>query len=1093
MTKPTFATNSEDQHVADAINAYIGELAAKFAEPFEVSISTAYFNPGGFDLLAGSLEEVGSVRLLLGAEPIRPERSIRPLSSDLTPIDAERARVRRALEGHQRTIEEDRDLLGFNLEADERAQRLITWLRSGKVDVRRYEDGFLHGKAFLIAADPGVIAGSSNFTYAGLALNEELNLGQYQPDTVEKVREWFESLWERSVPFDLAGIYDARYQPHNPYLIYLRMLYERYGAEIEDEAAAVGTGIHLTQFQKDGVWRAKRILRERSGVLVADDVGLGKTFIAGELIREAMQDRRQRVLLITPAALRDGPWRAFRAKHNLYVECRSYEEITQGHHDAAYDEYAMVVIDEAHGYRNPDTQRAAALREVLKGAPPKDLVMLTATPVNNSLWDLYYLLAFFVRNDAAFANAGVRSLRAHFAEAMALDPDDLSPDKLFDILDNVAVRRTRHFVKRYYPNDRVELNGEQVPIVFPEPHVRKVPYELDEVLPGFFERFAHALDCADGGCPHKGATASSPVLRLARYQPSRYLKTGEAVTYELQLSGLLRSALLKRSESSAYAFAQTCHRMAASHDAFLKLLDEGWIATGEDLAEWMATDSDEGAETAHQLPRGAHPAAAYQIDELRADVVADRDLLLALAEEAEAVTLANDPKLAALADKLAEIAKEAEAEGIGEAQVRDMRKVIVFSYFADTVEWLERFLEERLESDEALASYRGRMIAVSGNAGDRTDAMFGFAPRTAEAPPDKDEDRFDLLLATDVLAEGVNLQQARQIVNYDLPWNPMRLVQRHGRIDRIGSPHSRVFLWCFLPDKRLDDLLGLEERLQRKIKQAAVSVGVTGEVIPGSKIEERVFAETRDQIAQIQAQDATLFVTGGETGTAFSGEEYRQELRAGLENPLTAELLRSLAWGSGSGLSRAGARPGFVFCARVGDHPEPQFRFVPADAMDQLVGDTLSSLSYAHATADTPRVLSEQMHARAYDAWAVARQDILDRWMAATDPANLQPQVPKAMRDAAGILRSHPPTDLTIEQLDELLDAIEAPYGERILKKVRDAMAASDEPLEQATAIVEVVRDLGLEPAESPQPLPIIDESDIHLVCWMAITDESDG
>jgi hypothetical protein len=300
-----------------------------------------------------------------------------------------------------------------------------------------------------------------------------------------------------------------------------------------------------------------------------------------------------------------------------------------------------------------------------------------------------------------------------------------------------------------------------------------------------------------------------------------------------------------------------------------------------------------------------------------------------------------------------------------------------------------------------------------------------------------------------------------------------------------------VFLWCFLPDTRLDALLGLEERLQWKIKQAAVSVGVTGEVIPGSKMEEHVFAETRDQIAQLQAQDATLFVTGGETGTAFSGEEYRQELRAGLENPLTAEMVRSLAWGSGSGLTRPGARPGFVFCARVGDHPEPQFRFVPADAMDDVVGDTLSSLAYAHATADTPRVLSEEMHALAYDAWGAARRDILDRWMAATDPANLQPQIPKAMRDAAELLRSHPPADLTIEQLDEFLNAIEAPYGERILRKVRDAMVSSEKPAEQSAAVVAVVRDLGLEPTESPQPLPIIDESDIHLVCWMAITGDA--
>ena len=149
----------------------------------------------------------------------------------------------------------------------------------------------------------------------------------------------------------------------------------------------------------------------------------------------------------------------------------------------------MVFIDEAHALRNPETLRAAALRKLLQGRPPKALVLLTATPVNNSLWDLYYLLAYFIHSDAAFADAGITSLRDHFREAMAMDPDDLGPERLFDILDAVSVRRSRQFVKRYYPLDTIRVGGSDIPITFPKPQVLKVPYQLDDVYPGFFDRF----------------------------------------------------------------------------------------------------------------------------------------------------------------------------------------------------------------------------------------------------------------------------------------------------------------------------------------------------------------------------------------------------------------------------------------------------------------------------------------------------------------------------------------------------------------------------------------------------------------------------
>ncbi|MCE2530335.1 MAG: hypothetical protein J4G11_10805 [Acidimicrobiia bacterium] len=162
---------------------------------------------------------------------------------------------------------------------------------------------------------------------------------------------------------------------------------------------------------------------------------------------------------------------------------------------------------------------------------------------------------------------------------------------------------------------------------------------------------------------------------------------------------------------------------------------------------------------------------------------------------------------------------------MGPADTRNRRKVLIFSYYADTVDWIVQHLVDGTETDPRLQSYRGRVAALSGSTRtqDKRTVVWGFAPKTTDAPEGFDDDLYDIVVTTDVLAEGVNLQQAGHIINYDLPWNPMRLVQRHGRIDRIGSLHSEIIFRCVFPDARLDDLLNLEERLHHKIKQASAA------------------------------------------------------------------------------------------------------------------------------------------------------------------------------------------------------------------------------------------------------------------------------
>ena len=1100
--KPEFATNQNGKTVSGALKQFLGDLR----EPSEVAIATAYFSVDGFNLLADELESAGRVRLLLGSEPQNPLRKVRSLTETPGPHGQEAADLERALKDYEQNLVQHRNLLGFTHEEDARAKRLISWAASENVDVRLLKTRFLHGKAYLVESyDHGVISGSSNFTAGGLARNLELNLGQYQGSVVKKVKEWFDMLWEEAEAFDLSDVYGQRYAPHSPYLIYLRMLYELYGAEVEAEAEEKDAGIRLTQFQEDGLWRAKKMLRRHNGVIIADGVGLGKTFIAGELIREAAMERRQHVLVVAPATLRDGPWRSFLLKKRLPVECISYQQLAQalsgrsgsgsGVLQFSLDRYAMVVIDEAHAYRNEQTHRSESLRRLLQGSPRKDVVMLTATPVNNSLWDLYTLLSYFIPNDAAFADTGITSLRAYFKHAMKQDPETLSPELLFDVLDQIVVRRTRHFVKKFYPNERIPINGEEVTITFPEPKVRGVDYAFDEVLPGFFSDVASAL-VHD---PDEEESGADNGLTLSRYMPSRYRCDKEVKSHEMQVAGLLRSGLLKRFESSVYAFANTCGKMVESHDNFLQLLDQGFVATGDELKEWAATDTDDIEEFINDNDT-LKSVSEYEVDILREDVESDRKILHAFEERARGISRAEDPKLQSLIQELIAIVKQAEEEGLSEDDKRQRRKVLIFSYYADTVEWIRDHLKSVVAAHNILDVYDGRIASTTGQQDNRKRVLFGFAPVSTEAP-DTGEDLFDIVVATDVLAEGVNLQQVRHIINFDLPWNPMRLVQRHGRIDRIGSPHDRVYIRCIFPDAELESLLELEDRLQLKIAQAAASIGVESEVIPGSQVSDLTYTKTREEIERLREGDPELFETGGEAGNAYSGEEYRQELRQGLQNVDLADQVKSLPWGSGSGKQIEGATPGFVFCAQVADHEGAQFRFVRLEdgdseaekEDDKVIKDRLTCLAYAHAGPEDGRVLSEKMRLSAYDAWEEARSDIFETWQHSTDPTNLQPDLPKAMREAAAHLRDHHPPGVSQSDLESYLDTIEAPYNNRTVRQFRNIMRTeketdATEAVEISRLLIDKVDELGLEPPVAAEPLPPITEADVHLICWMAIT-----
>lgn len=1119
MPTPEFIDNRNGNTLARALAAVFGSPAygpgaaeeGAAAPPAEVCIASAFFSPAGFAHIADEIGAVPRTRLMIGAEPPPEAARLRRRPDDPPEPEFTRRQLRTGLRQLDEGMRAERDHMPFNQASSGALRKLIDVLRSGRMEVRRYEQAFLHAKAYIFLNDgaelgsrAGVIAGSSNLTGAGLTRNLELNLGRYDHPVVQQARDWFEALWRDAVPFDLATYFEEVFAPWQPWDIFLRVLWQLYGPEVEEEARE-DQNLPLTSFQKHGVARALRLLRGCGGVIVADEVGLGKTFIAGEIVK-LYQDRRQRALLVCPAALRDTTWKKFINRHFAgqflpLLECMSFEQLandnqlrdpdrtrpSQENLKRPLEEYQLIVVDEAHNYRNPDAPtRAAVLRQLLFGKK-RDVLLLTATPVNNSLWDLYYLIRFFLRQDSHLSDRGILSIRERFLQAMRVDPTNLSPDVLYPIIDATTVKRTRQFVKKHYGGDTIiGPDGRPQPIVFPKPLPITVRYDLDAALPGFFDKLETALDPDD----HGGG------LAFARYTPDAYRRGMRDEDEERRahaMIGLLRSGLLKRFESSAYAFRRTVENMARQHDLFLDALAKGKVISTAFLQEISGDDEGAFDELLEASPH-AFDAAEFDVPQLRTAVARDRDILRMLAAEAHKITPARDPKLAALVAELERIAAQAADEATDSADEAQRRKVLIFSSFADTVGWLHTFLKDAVATAPGLANFRNRTVAVSGSDEmsevSRQQALYGFAPVSSEAPAGQDADLYDIMVSTDVLAEGVNLQQCRHIINYDMPWNPMRLVQRHGRIDRIGSPHSRVYLRTIFPADRLDDLLNLEQRILNKLAMAAASIGVAAPIV-GSAEGRQVFTETREEIERLLREDATLYERGGTVGAAQTGEEYRQTLRKALQAD-RSRIVR-LPWKAGSGMVK-GAERGVFFCASVGNRT--YLRFVRADEWwtpqvgeQNIVGELGACLRLIECDEQMLRQVPAAIEDRIYDFWVAARDHILRAWTFETDPANLQPKIRPLNLRVAEFIRAHPPHDLSTGDVTRALNILESPWPRREETMLRQWFA--DEGRggpDKAAALVRSILGTGLEPFIEPPVLPPIGPDDIDLICWMALT-----
>jgi hypothetical protein len=499
------------------------------------------------------------VRLLLGAVPQQGLGEEPPL---------------RSFQAQLQALAGERDFSRFPpSRAAERLQAVEEWLVSDGVEVRRYVERFLHGKAYLFGTQEDARAAlvtSANLTAAGLEYNLELGIVDYNPGPSRAAVTWFEVLWEQASPF-LDELRQLLFPPLGlvePRDVYLRALAELYGEEAEAAPTGDIERVQLASFAHDGFERAQRILHRHGGVIYADGVGTGKTFIGLAFLERYALEQGRLALVVCPAQLKE-IWERAIAAARLPAQVFSYHELAndeQLNPDATHarrhlpvdkDAYRLVLVDEAHSLRNEDTTWFAAMDRLL-GGEPKHVVLLTATPINNTLWDLYNLVLVFARHDRAFTSIGIPSLKQLFlnAGANARDPESLAPELLFPLADAISVRRDRRYIQEHYPGATFP---DGTPVRFPEPQPQTVRYNLDDAHPGLFA----------------GITSHIGHLEMARYRPSAWLLEGAEDPAEGQLGALLQSQLLKRFESCWAACLATVERMILVHDAFLLAWDKG--------------------------------------------------------------------------------------------------------------------------------------------------------------------------------------------------------------------------------------------------------------------------------------------------------------------------------------------------------------------------------------------------------------------------------------------------------------------------------------------------------------------------------------
>lgn len=815
------------------------------------------------------------------------------------------------------------------------------------------------------------VLGAFGFTTEGLGLTSGDALRFIQaaesPEESALLSQWFEQQWA-SLPADetakrrLLTVLESLSEAHAPYLIYAHILNGLFGnredALDEERIIKSATGIRNTvvwkklyKFQRDGVTGAIDKLNRYGGCIIADSVGLGKTFEALAVIKYH-ELRNDRVLVLCPKRLRDN-WTLYKSndRRNILATDRFNYDVLN-HTDLSRDggmsgdmdlghvnwgNYDLVVIDESHNFRNKQTPKLGGetrydrlMRKIIKEGVKTRVLMLSATPVNNRLADLRNQIAFATEgDDTALLAHGITSIdtttrlaQKQFNRWLDLDESERTSECLvemlgfdyFTLLDLLTIARSRKHIEKYYGTVETGRFPDRLPPINIKADVdrdgqfrsiREINLEIRRLNLASYAPLRYVL-------PHKQEAYDE------KY--STQIRGGEGyfrqVDREENLVHLLRVNVLKRMESAVSSFSLTVQRQLADVEATLSRLE----SQTEELEELDIADVDIEDPTFESLLVGRKVKVLLaDVDKVRwrQDLIEDRNRLATLLSAARQVNAARDAKLAALRAML---------EQKWSAPINSgNRKVIVFTAFADTAtylyEQLATWAKEEHGIEVALVTGSGKnQTTLPKLRRDLASLLTAFSPRSKERPADLAGDgTVDLLIATDCISEGQNLQDCDWLINYDIHWNPVRIIQRFGRIDRIGSPNDRIQLVNFWPNMELEEYINLEQRVSGRM--VLLDVSATGEenlIAQDSGNQMNDLEYRRKQLMKLQ--DAVIDMEDLSTGVSLTDltlTDFRIDLAQFLQtNPGVLEKL-PLGVSAVTTTSEAEIAPGVIFCLRA--------------------------------------------------------------------------------------------------------------------------------------------------------------------------------
>jgi superfamily II DNA or RNA helicase len=942
MTIPDIIDNSTpEKKLGNVLNEVI-------TSGVNVYIASGYFNLGGFKLIKDKLNGAKEVSILLG-------RALSP--HDIRPPEL-------FIEELRQEAEENMD----SPEAKGSIQDFLEWLEKTNVQVKIYKKHFYHGKFYIIDGIPIIgsiaISGSSNFTEAGLTHNTEFNMVQKQQVAVIEVKKKFEELWNESEDYkdDLKSLYSDFTAHYTPYEVYLKTLYTYF----EDKFAEISptdeipSPIILADFQRDGYLAALQAIDRYGGVILSDSVGLGKTYLALRILDDFAYRLRQKALIICPAQLKDILWEPKLRDAGIRADIVHREKVSRDFPIENYADYDLIVVDESHNFRNSQTNCWKNLVSTIIQGKPKKIVLITATPVNNNVFDLYNQLRLITKDsDDFFKSAGIISLWGYFLKA------DRDKDALYDLLEEIAVRRSRPFIRKYYPYAKID--GET--IRFPGRKLNIIRYNLDDTYQGIYEECSHAIEnLILASYNIESYRKETKGLQLDLFDAfketllSKGWKEKEVNDYLMKLGrnesviGILKVLLLKRLESSIEAFKISLKRLIDFQEKFLEVFDRGRLldrGTYRKYFQEFETDEFDEEEKAFEFHLETLPAinmADYEIDKIRSCVEKDIEALTDIYKKVESIKPKQDAKLQAL---------------IGELKKLKGKKVIIFGYFKDTMrylykhlggnrEWLlteadreERKSIEKFLNEIDLPSEKISITDSEVKPFERKDRIIRFSPISNDRPELKGtEKEIQILLSTDVLSEGQNLQDANTAINYDLPWNPVRLVQRIGRIDRLKSPHGFIYLYNFFPEDALESILRILQRLYIKLEAINLSVGLDASIL-GETPSPKDFGYIRDLFA---GKGEVLDELEGISELAI-GEFLKEELLEYIKE-IGEDKIRRIPNGVGSGFRKQGQHGLFV---SFKDKERHYWCYYDLNA-DKLSENKLEVIRLIRCKKDEPRV-----------------------------------------------------------------------------------------------------------------------------------------